>query len=282
MPKVMIATDLDGTLLMTGSKSVHPEVKQALSEAIDIGIPVVFATGRSPIDILPIAEMVNHHWYAVCNDGGTLVDLETKMVEKTHPIHELTLHQTVSIIRAQYPDVKFMIDRVAEGPISTKEHGLIFEKGFEAPWAWALSGAAEVDEIESVLAEANIVKLCAFIDAPESIDLFMEFKELAMPFVHPIRVHSEKFFVDMARTGVNKSSGVGELAARHGVAPENVFAVGDLHNDYELLDWAGFSFAVQNAHPNLHNIVDMIVPTNDEGGVASVIRAAIAHAQGGA
>jgi Cof subfamily protein (haloacid dehalogenase superfamily) len=277
----MIATDLDGTLLMTGSKSVHPEVKEAISEAIDVGIPVVFATGRSPIDIVAIAEMVNHHWYAVCNDGGTLVDLEAKVVEKTHPISALTLHQTVSVIRNQYPDAKFMIDRVAEGPINTKDHGLIFEKGFEAPWAWALSGASEVADIETVLEEENIVKLCVFIDQAESFENFVAFKELVMPFVHPIRVHSEKFFVDMARTGVNKSSGVGELAARHGVSPENVFAVGDLHNDYELLDWAGFSFAVQNAHPNLHDIVDIIVPTNDEGGVASVIRAAIEHARGG-
>jgi Cof subfamily protein (haloacid dehalogenase superfamily) len=277
----MIVTDLDGTLLMTGSKSVHPEVTEAIAEAIDVGIPVVFATGRSPIDIVAIAEMVNHHWYAVCNDGGSLVDLENKWIEKTHPINALTLHQTVSIIRHKYPDAKFMIDRVAEGAINTGEHGLIFEEGFEAPWAWALSGASHIQEIESVLDLPDIVKLCVFIDQPESIEAFVEFKNVVSPFVHPIRVHSEKFFVDMARTGVNKSSGVGELAARHGVLPENVFAVGDLHNDYELLDWAGFSFAVQNAHPNLHSIVDMIVPTNDEGGVASVIRAAIEHAQKG-
>jgi hydroxymethylpyrimidine pyrophosphatase-like HAD family hydrolase len=50
-----------------------------------------------------------------------------------------------------------------------------------------------------------------------------------------------------------------------------------MHNDLELLEWAGFSFAVENALPALHDIADVIVPSNDNGGVAHVVDAAMRH-----
>ncbi|MEY3697262.1 MAG: hypothetical protein RJA41_912, partial [Actinomycetota bacterium] len=146
MPKPLIATDLDGTLLTTGSQAPHPDAVAAVHRAIAADIPVVFATGRSPIDILPIAQMVGHHWFAVCNDGSSLVDLQTKTVLRTHPISADLLHSVVSKLRGQYPGVKFLLDRVEVGEISNS-YNIVAENGFEAPWAWALDGARFVDDI---------------------------------------------------------------------------------------------------------------------------------------
>lgn len=276
MPKPLIATDLDGTLLTTGSGAPHPDAVSAVHQAIAAGIPVVFATGRSPIDILPIAEMVGHHWYAVCNDGSSLVDLSQKTVLRTHPMTQDLLVSVVSKLRNQFAGVKFLLDRVIEGPIS-QTYNIVAEVGFEAPWAWALDGASFVDDILDVLTQPGIVKLSVYIDRDGTKDeTFKEVKNF-LPEVTCVRIHSEKTFIDICNKGISKASGVAEIAQLQGIAQEDVFAVGDLFNDLELLDWAGFSFAVENAHPHVHEIADLIVPSNDNGGVAHVVQAALEH-----
>lgn len=254
----------------------HPDAIEAVHRAIAAGIPVVFATGRSPIDILPIAEMVGHRWFAVCNDGSSLVDLTTEIVIKTHPIPQDLLHTVISKLRKKYAGVKFLIDRVDEGPISN-HYKIVAENGFEAPWAWALDGARLIEDITTEISQPGIVKLSVFIDQDGTSDqVYREVKNF-LPEVTCVRIHSDKTFIDICNRGISKATGVAEIAESQGISQADVFAVGDLFNDIELLDWAGFSFAVQNAHPHVHDVADLIVPSNDEGGVAKVIQAALEH-----
>ncbi len=276
MPKPLIATDLDGTLLTTGSQAPHPDAIAAVHRAIAADIPVVFATGRSPIDILPIAHMVGHHWFAVCNDGSSLVDLQTKTVLRTHPMSTDLVNSVVSKLRGQYPGVKFLLDRVEVGEISNT-YNIVAENGFDAPWAWALDGARFVDDITEEFVNDGIVKLSVFIDADGTKgETFNEVKEF-LPEVTCVRIHSDKTFIDICNKGISKATGVAEIAQMQGISQADVFAVGDLFNDIEMLDWAGFSFAVENAHPHVHDVADLIVPSNDNGGVAHVIEAALEH-----
>ena len=278
MPLPLIATDLDGTLLMTGSQTLHPDAHDAVHQAISAGIPLVFATGRSPIDILPVAELVGHRWFAVCCDGTAIVDLRNDEVLATHPMLESDLRTIVGTIRDNFPAARFMIDRVAVGIIDPENHGLIIEEGFKAPWADALYGSERIETIELALHEPNIVKLCMYL--PTDLDhdqIFLEARDLVSPHSTVVRINSDEIFLDLCKLGVSKATGVAEIAGFIGVHPEDVFAVGDLHNDYEMLDWAGFSFAVANAHPVIQDIADVVVPSNDDGGVAKVVAAAMRH-----
>ncbi len=272
----LIATDLDGTLLTTGSQAPHPDAIAAVHQAIAAGIPVVFATGRSPIDILPIAEMVGHRWFAVCNDGSSIVDLATETVLRTHPMSEELLVAVVGKLRSQYPEVKFLLDRVELGPISDS-YKIVAENGFAAPWAWALDGARFVDDIVTEFSQPGIVKLSIYLDRDGNTDTSFKEVDAFLPEVTCVRIHSEKTYIDICNKGISKATGVSELAQLQGIAQEDVFAVGDLFNDIELLAWAGFSFAVENAHPHVHEIADLIVPSNDNGGVAHVVQAALEH-----
>jgi hydroxymethylpyrimidine pyrophosphatase-like HAD family hydrolase len=42
-------------------------------------------------------------------------------------------------------------------------------------------------------------------------------------------------------------------------------------NDLAMLAWAGTSYAVANAHPDVLAAVDQVIPSNNEDGVAQVI-----------
>jgi hydroxymethylpyrimidine pyrophosphatase-like HAD family hydrolase len=50
-------------------------------------------------------------------------------------------------------------------------------------------------------------------------------------------------------------------------------AFGDGENDLELLDWAGFGVAVENANDGLKARADWVCPSAEEEGVAQVIEA---------
>jgi len=61
------------------------------------------------------------------------------------------------------------------------------------------------------------------------------------------------------------------------IAPEEVLAIGDMPNDIALLEWAGTSYAMGNAHPTVQAVADHVAPSNDDDGVARVIEDLLAH-----
>jgi hydroxymethylpyrimidine pyrophosphatase-like HAD family hydrolase len=199
-------------------------------------------------------------------------------VSKTHPMSAGVLGEVVERLRNQFPDVKFLVDRVSVGMIQTGHYGILFEAGFKAPWAWALNGATEVEDITDHLNDPDIVKIAAYlpIDGEDETG-YLQVKETVSDLVTAVRIHSSETFVDMNSLGISKATGVAEIAEMNGISQADVFAVGDMHNDLALLEWAGFSFAVENALPALHDIADVIVPSNDNGGVKAVVDAAMNH-----
>jgi hydroxymethylpyrimidine pyrophosphatase-like HAD family hydrolase len=72
--------------------------------------------------------------------------------------------------------------------------------------------------------------------------------------------------------GCNKAVGLAEYAARLGVAPAQVMAIGDSHNDLGMLRWAGLAVAMGNAAPEVRAVADQVVADHDHDGVAEALR----------
>jgi len=213
MPMPLIATDLDGTLLMSGTSEPHPDAVAAIHRAIAAGIPIVFATGRPPVDVAPIADLVGHRWFAVCNDGTALVDLHREEVFETHAFGTQQKFDIVRRLREQFSDVRFLVDRVAKGPIEHHRWGLVIESGFPAPWAEALAGATTVADIEEVLDDPNVVKICAYRPASGvTAEAFAAMATVWGIWPTPVRIHSEETFMDMCPHGISKATGVAAIA----------------------------------------------------------------------
>jgi len=80
-------------------------------------------------------------------------------------------------------------------------------------------------------------------------------------------------FLEFAALGVSKGSGLEFLARRMGFARERTVAFGDGENDVELLEWAGYGVAVENAHERVRAAADWVCPPAAEEGVALVLEA---------
>ena len=81
------------------------------------------------------------------------------------------------------------------------------------------------------------------------------------------------YFLEFASPDVTKAAGLEFLAEQLGFARERTLAFGDGENDIELVDWAGYGVAVENAHDLVKEVADFVCPSVDEEGVAQVLEA---------
>jgi Cof subfamily protein (haloacid dehalogenase superfamily) len=81
------------------------------------------------------------------------------------------------------------------------------------------------------------------------------------------------YFLEFASPDVTKAAGLEFLAEQLGFARDRTLAFGDGENDIELVDWAGYGVAVENAHDLVKEVADFVCPSVDEEGVARVLEA---------
>jgi Cof subfamily protein (haloacid dehalogenase superfamily) len=79
------------------------------------------------------------------------------------------------------------------------------------------------------------------------------------------------YFLEFAADGVTKGAGLDFLAGHMGFTREETIAFGDGENDVELVEWAGFGIAVENAHERVKAVADWICPSAEDEGVARVL-----------
>ena len=85
------------------------------------------------------------------------------------------------------------------------------------------------------------------------------------------------YFLEFAAPDVTKAAGLAFLAEHLGFSREGTVACGDGENDVELLDWAGYAVAVEDAHPRVLAAANLVVPSAEEEGVAQLLEAFLAR-----
>jgi Cof subfamily protein (haloacid dehalogenase superfamily) len=85
------------------------------------------------------------------------------------------------------------------------------------------------------------------------------------------------YFLEFASPAVTKAAGLDFLAAQLGFTQGGTVAFGDGENDIELVEWAGYGVAVDNAHERVKAVADFVCPSVDEEGVAQVLEAFLAR-----
>ncbi len=274
----LLAIDIDGTLL--DSRGQVPSANlEAIDTAVARGVRIAIATGRSfhfalqALGQLPdsITIIVHNGAIARSRAGETflrrLLPLATArrvleatvawrgeatavfdrplagqlvydLMDWTHPNRQRFKERNHQIIQA----VERLEDAMVEDPVQ-----IAFNGG--------------VDQMRAIAAH-----LAAHPVAPHLEVLLTEY---------PRRDFS---MVDVCAAGINKGTGLAAVAAMFGVAQDEVMAVGDNHNDLDMLRWAGTGVVMGNAEPELLDAGFHVTATNDESGLARAIERFILEA----
>ena len=77
--------------------------------------------------------------------------------------------------------------------------------------------------------------------------------------------------LDVLPPGCTKGSALAEWARQQGLHRNEILAIGDNHNDLEMLEFAGIPVVMQNCVPELKTYGWHETHSNDENGVAAAI-----------
>ncbi|MEU4231907.1 HAD family hydrolase [Nonomuraea sp. NPDC026600] len=255
----LVATDLDGTALRTDG-TVSPRTAAAFARVEETGAVLVFVTGRPPRWMSSVAGAVRHRGLAICANGALIYDLHTERIVESHLIAVEVLEQVVSQLRANVPELAFSVEY---------EGGFAHESDFPlGGWDSKAIGGLRVGA--ATLTSRPCAKLLALHPHMAPDPLHEAVHGLVGHLVTPTH-SSGRGLIEMSAHGVTKATALAALAGQYEIKPSQVVAFGDMPNDLPMLNWAGTSYAVANAHPAVLAAVDHVTAANNEDGVARVL-----------
>nr|WP_234308272.1 MULTISPECIES: Cof-type HAD-IIB family hydrolase [unclassified Streptomyces] len=269
MPR-LIATDLDGTLLHD-DKSVSPRTVAALAAAEEAGIEVFFVTGRPARWMDVVADHVHGHGLAICANGAAVVDLHAgREFVQVRALPRQAALSVVEALRAEAPGTSFAVELTT---------GINYEPDYPPFFKDPGAKLATAEELLHEYADASappVLKLLAH-HADITPDEFLVLARSAAGAYASITRSSPTSLLEVSGHGVSKASTLALCCAERGISPEEVVAFGDMPNDVEMLSWAGTSYAMGNAHPDVITAASGRTVANNEDGVAVVIERILAE-----
>ena len=262
----LIAVDMDGTLLTTDQR-ITERTETAIKRAMDAGIEFVLDTGRSNSECEAFYPQLPMH-YSVFANGAYILDFKTgeNLISRTIPVEDA---RKIYEIYARYNAVIFIqgdhwVYACEDFPVKCRRFPeyIAGTAPIELPYRF-------VDDQRAFLAgrEDDIEKFhVSFISHEEAEKAFEELSRLPYQVVW-----CGEYCVEVTHPEADKGRALGLLADRLGIKKEEVMAIGDSGNDALMLEYAGTSVVVANASPELKDCADMVVPSNNDDGVAAAI-----------
>lgn len=239
----LIALDMDGTLL-NDQLEISKENEKWINKALQAGVTVSFSTGRGFPGANPYAEQLKLNTPMITVNGSevwskphVLHKRITLGYEKIEQLHQLAL---------QYPDVWFWA--YSTQGIYNKENWL--EEGTHfSDYEWLKFGYHTEDD-----------------QAREEI--LTRIKEWDLFEV----TNSSPWNLELNPKGITKASGIRELCKLLDIQMSETIAVGDSLNDIAAIRACGVGVAMGNAQEAVKSAADAVTLTNNENGVAEVIK----------
>lgn len=247
----LVALDVDGTLV-DGENDMSAAVRDAVRAIRDLGIETIITTGRAIPGVMNAVEKIGiPEGIAIASNGAVVFSFDPPKV-----IHKVTFDasQAVALVMAKVPDAMVAVEEVGVGYRVNKH----FPDG-------EIGGQITLESVEELVAHP-VTRV--IIRAPEHP------AEEFSAIVHDLGLTGTSYYigysawVDLAPEGVSKASGLEFVCNRLRIDQSEVLAIGDGHNDYEMLEWAGRGVAMGHAPDRVKAIADAVTGSIDEDGLA--------------
>jgi len=278
----LLAMDIDGTLLNPQFQIAGRDLA-ALRRAHAAGIEVVLVTGRRHTFAMPIAEQLGFDLWLISSNGAVTRSLSGETFHRDlMPVETcrrlcgamlefrgntvLTFDQESNaqvkkgaIVLEQMDDLSGSIRRWLEKNMEYIEFMVPIERALvrDPVQAMFCGSMARMREVLSTLESCGLDELVTVLrtEYPE--------RDLSM--------------IDVLHAGCSKGHALERWAAFRGVAREQVMAIGDNHNDVEMLEFAGHPVIMGNACAELRGRGWTVTLGNDACGVAEAVEPVVAR-----
>ncbi len=267
----LIALDIDGTLL--DSRWHLPEANRAaIAEATRRGIEVALVTGRRYDFALPVARKIDSPLTMIVNNGA-LIRSQDGRTHLRHLLSQDTALRVLELTRTWRDCAGVVFDRPRENQImlETLDSDDPIRSSY---YNHNREFLAIAQPLESCLTEDPIqVMLSGGVAPIREAEAVLRSAPFAEEFALAVTVYEDRNFamIDVINPVCSKGSALKEWAAIRRVAREEILAIGDNHNDLEMLTFAGIPVVMGNGVTELKNFGWHETASNDDGGVAAAI-----------
>jgi Cof subfamily protein (haloacid dehalogenase superfamily) len=267
----LVALDLDGTLLDPYGK-LSPGVVAAVASLRRAGPEVMLCTGRRYRTALPMAMQLGLEGPIVTNNGVLVKDIETGRTLQ-HAFFPTSLYADVLAEMRSFAPPLVYIDAYHECTdmvTERVEEAHAFQQEYLADNTAFLRLVADLDHARP----DNVIMMSAMADTASLMELRKRAVARLGDRVHTHRLMNKSYqgdILEFLSPEAGKWAALARFAASIGIDPEEIAAVGDDHNDADMIAGAGMGIAMGNAVDAAKEGAEHIVSSNAEGGAIEAI-----------
>ena len=259
MNRKMLLFDLDGTLL-TSEKTVSEITAAAVERAREKGYIVGISTSRSESNSRKFLSCIAPD--VIISSGGALVTKNGEILCCECFDGDETARVIAKARQVCGDDLHITADTVGDSSEYylnfTPEQDVLFE-------SWGNITFTDFNDFHF-----STLKLCFEIED----DTTAEKLRAALPECDCIRF-TDGFWYKFTKAGITKESAIYHLCDSLGIGTADITAFGDDLADIGMLQLCGTGVAMGNARPEVKEIADIIIGSNDEDGIAEYLSAVI-------
>jgi hydroxymethylpyrimidine pyrophosphatase-like HAD family hydrolase len=252
-----VAIDVDGTLVTYEGAYTRPSqpVIDAVRRARSAGAHVVIATGRSLHSTARILDWLGaDDGYAVCSNGAVVADVATR--------------QPVDVVTFDASDpVRYFAEEIPDAVLAVEELGVGYRVTGEFP-VGELDGKMTVVSHDELL-DGPVTRLVVRWPNGDRERLRELARTSGLPSVDYAIGYTA--WLDIMPVGVSKASGLRTVAKLLGISASEILAVGDGHNDMEMLAWAGHGVAMGQSPDDVKATADAVCGDVEDDGLATLL-----------
>jgi len=277
----LLATDIDGTLLNPQFQISEGDLT-ALRRAHAAGIEIVLVTGRRHTFALPIAKQLGFDLWLISSNGAVTRSLSGETFHRDMMPTE-TCRKVCRAMQEFRGNTVLTFDQETKGAIVLErmdELGASIRRWLEKNMEYIefvvpIEKALVTDPVQAMFC-GPMVRMSAALRALEHAG--MDGMVTVLRTEYPARDLS---MIDVLNAGCSKGHALERWAAYRGYRREEVMAVGDNHNDVEMLEFAGHPVIMGNACEELRARGWRVTRGNHECGVAAAVELALGQTVGG-
>jgi Cof subfamily protein (haloacid dehalogenase superfamily) len=267
----LVASDIDGTLLNPEFK-IAPEDLTALRRAHESGIEIVLVTGRRHTFALPIAQQLGFDLWLISSNGAVTRSLHSETFHRDLMPREICRELCGAMQRFRGNTV-LTFDQETKGAI-VLEHlddlNISIRRWLEKNMAYIefiapIENALTSDPVQAMFC-GSMQRMAEALAALQASG--MGHRVTVLRTEYPERDLS---MIDVLNTGCSKGHALQRWAAHRGYSRDQVMAIGDNHNDVEMLEFAGYPVIMGNACEELRARGWRVTLGNGECGVAAAL-----------
>ena len=268
LPIRLVASDLDGTLL-GGDLRVRDRTRAAIAAAIERGVVLTLATGRMYRSTLPHARSLGMTAPLICYQGAYI---------RTIPPDgdgsgALLFHRPMDPEVAR-DAVAWARDRGFEPHVNMDDR-LICERGDGSAEDYERRAGVGAEFVRDLLAAIDrpVTKVLAIAPYPLPEQSLAAARDVFDGRAHPTVSHRD--YLEFNAPGVHKGLALRWLADHLGIPLSQTMAIGDQHNDAEMLAAAGHGVAMGGSPEAVRAAARYVTRTYGDDGAALAIEALV-------